>query len=371
MDQEPFAERCSRAGAAARALGAAALLASDPGTVCWLTGRQGESEFGPPAPIWAGTYGLLDAMGRGTIICPSDEADVGRPIDGLAVEPYEAYTLGALKPYRNVAEILDRLIGRASRAPTLAIEPDAVAVSILGARPWVDATEQLRWLRVRKDAAELDRIARTAAVVSAGQRAFRDGVAPGRRELDLFSGVHAAMELDAGTRVPVLPDLLSGPRILEVGRPPTDRIIAKDELVLCDLAARYNGYWADSCTTIYLGAPPADVRRLHDLVRRALDLAIDSARPGIVAGDLDRRVREMLANAGFRYPHHTGHGVGVGYHEEPRIVPHAEARLEEGMVLALEPAGFGQGIGARIEHVLVVTDSAPRMLTAYDISLVP
>ncbi len=367
MPDEPFRRRCERAGAAGRAAGAAALLASDPATVRWLTGRQAEIEFGPPYPISAGTHVILDAGGRGAIICPEDEAAAGPAVDGLAIEPYEAYTLGPLRPSANLAAIVDRLVGRTAR---VALEPAAVFVALLGGRPWVDVTGALRALRAVKDPGEVARIARTAAVVSAGQRAFREAASPGRREIDVFSDVHAAMEREAGGRVPVLPDLMSGPRMMDVGRPPTDRVMAADELALCDLAARHDGYWADSCTTVCLGTPTAEMRRLHDAVLRALELALARVRPGTVAGELDRTVRSRMAEAGYDYPHHTGHGVGVGYHEEPRIVPGSTALLEAGMVIAIEPAGFGNGIGARIEHAMEVTPSGPRLLTDYDTRLV-
>ena len=369
MLSEPFAGRCERAGAAAQTLGAAALLASDPATVRWLTGRQSEIEFGPPYPVWAGTHVLLDATGRGTIIAPEDEAAGGPTVEGLALDTYEAYSLGPLRAHANVAAIVDALLGSSGRPALLAVEALALPVAIAGGRPTVDATEALRWLRVRKDPAERERIARTAAVVSAGQRAFRAVAAPGRREIDVFSDVHAAMEREAGARVPVLPDLLSGERMLEVGRPPTDRVMAADELALCDLAARHDGYWADSCTTICLGRPTAEMRRLHDTVRRALDAAVAAARPGTIAGDLDATVRATIAAIGYSYPHHTGHGVGVSYHEEPRIVPRAEVRLEEGMILALEPAGFGHGIGARVEQIVEVTPAGGRVLTDYETRL--
>ncbi len=139
-------------------------------------------------------------------------------------------------------------------------------------------------------------------MVSAGQRAFRETAAPGMREIEVFSAVHAAMEREAGARVPVLPDLLSGERMLEVGRPPTDRVMGPDELALCDLAARYDGYWADSCTTICLGTPTRAMVELHDACYRALDVAIAAARPGTITGDLDARVRGMMAEAGYALP---------------------------------------------------------------------
>jgi Xaa-Pro aminopeptidase len=247
----------------------------------------------------------------------------------------------------------------------VAIDAAAIPAGILEGVRWTDVGTELRWLRTVKDPTEVAAIRRTCEVVSAGQRAFRAIARPGIREIDLFSEVHGEMERHAGQRVPVLPDLLSGPRLMEVGRPPTDRMLRAGELVLCDLAARHQGYWADSCTTICLGQPTGLMRRLHDACLTALDAVTAAARPGARAADLDSLARSIMAEAGYSYPHHTGHGVGVGYHEEPRIVPGSTVSLEPGMVLALEPAGFADGIGARVEHIVLVTDGDPEVLTDY------
>jgi Xaa-Pro aminopeptidase len=339
-------------------------LVGDPSTVLWLTGREQEVEFGPPYPIAAGTFVQLDLAGHGRIVCPHDEASAGTVAAPFAISSYEGYTLGGLQPVANARRQL-------ALEGLVAVEAHAIPAGILEGVRWVDVGNELRWLRTVKDPAEVAAIRRSCDVVSAGQRAFRTLARPGIREIELFSAVHGEMERDAGQRVPVLPDLLSGPRLMEVGRPPTDRMLGAGELVLCDLVARHQGYWADSCTTICLGAPTSQMRRLHDACLAALDAVIDAARPGARAADLDQLARSIMAEAGYSYPHHTGHGVGAGYHEEPRIVPGSTAALESGMVLALEPAGFADGIGARVEHVVLVTDGAAEVLTNYPTRLEP
>ncbi len=362
MDMEPFGERCRRAGDLARAAGADSLLVADPATVRWLTGREQEIEFGPLHPISAGTLVQLGPDGTGRIVCPVDDEANGPVVTGLEVRTYEGYTIGPLRPYANALACLEPVA-------VLAIEADAVSASFVQGRRWVDVTTDLRWLRAVKDSAEVAGIHEACRIASVGQRAFRVAATPGRREIEVFSEVRAAMESAAGRRVAVLPDLMSGTRMMEVGRPPTDRIIGEDELVLCDLEARYAGHWSDSCTTICTGTPSSEMRRLHAAVQRTLDELIAAARPGVIAGDLDALARSRMADAGYRYPHHTGHGIGAGFHEEPRIVPRSPARIEAGMVLAFEPAGFGGGIGVRIEHIILVAQSGNEFLTDYDTRL--
>jgi Xaa-Pro aminopeptidase len=328
----------------------------------WLTGLEQDIEFGPMYPFTAGTMVQLRPDGSGTVIISSDDEAAAPAFRGLVVKRYEAYTLGPLRPFANAHAQLD-LRG------TVAVEGHSVTAALIEGARWVDVGAKLRWLRAVKDGAEIAAIRKTCAVVSAGQRAFRLAARPGRREIEVFSDVHAAMETEAGRRVPVSCDLLSGPRLMEVGRPPTDRLMAPDELALCDLLARHGGQWADSCTTVCLGTPTSEMTRLHETIRRALDAVLEAARPGAVAGDLDRLARSRVAEAGYTYPHHTGHGVGSGLHEEPRIVPDATARLEAGMVIAVEPAGFGGGIGARIEHTVLIGEHGPEILTDYDTQL--
>ncbi|HET7465399.1 MAG TPA: Xaa-Pro peptidase family protein [Candidatus Dormibacteraeota bacterium] len=360
--EEPFAERCRRAAAAAASLGAECLLASDHGTVRWLTGRESEIGWGPLYPISAGTHVLLDGDGRGRIFCPEGEEEDGPAVSGLEVVTYPGYTLTPLRAYQELRGLLEV-------SARLAIEPHALPVALLPSTVTVDATTALASLRLRKDPAEIARVERAARVASVGQRTFRACAAPGMTEIEVFSALHAAMEKEAGTRVPVLPDLISGPRMLLVGVPPSNRRLEAGDLALADLVVRVDGYWADSCTTICLGKPTDEMLRLHDACVRALEMGIEMLRPGTVAGELDSRVRSAMKDAGYEYPHHTGHGVGVSFHEEPRIVPGADIVLEEGMVVALEPAGFGPGIGCRTEHLMVVTPSGGRVLTDYPFGL--
>jgi Xaa-Pro aminopeptidase len=359
---EPFAARCRRAAALAASLGADGVLASDHGTVRWLTGREAEIGWGPMHPITAGTHVLLDADGRGRIFCAKGDEGAGPRITSLEVQTYEGYSLSPLRPYPN----LKKLIGRGGR---LAVEAHALPAALTPEGDTIDATEQLAGLRIQKDAAEIALIERAARVASIGQRTFRACAEPGMREVELYSAIHAAMEKEAGNRVPVLPDLISGPRMALVGVPPTDRRIERDDLVLCDLAIRVAGYWGDSCTTVCVGKPTDAMRRLHDACVRALEIGIQLARPGTVAGELDARVRGVMSKAGYQYPHHTGHGVGVSFHEEPRIVPGSSIVLQESMVIALEPAGFGNGIGCRTEHLMEVTPNGGRVLTDYEFGL--
>ena len=90
---------------------------------------------------------------------------------------------------------------------------------------------------------------------------------------------------------------------------------------------------------------------------------VAAIRPGAVAGDLDALARERL-----EFPHHTGHGLGTGFHEEPRIVPGSTSVLEEGMIVAVEPGTYADA-GVRLEQILLVTAAGCEVLSGHDLSL--
>jgi len=110
---------------------------------------------------------------------------------------------------------------------------------------------------------------------------------------------------------------------------------------------------------------------MHRTALAALEFAISLVRPGAVAQEIDQKVRQFIATAGYPvYPHHTGHGVGVIGHEAPRIVPYNEEVLQEGMVIMLEPGIYLPGeTSVRLEDALLVTSDGVEVLTKHDKSL--
>jgi Xaa-Pro aminopeptidase len=93
-------------------------------------------------------------------------------------------------------------------------------------------------------------------------------------------------------------------------------------------------------------------------------------RPGARSGDIDAALRAALATDGWAaYPHHTGHGLGFAWHEEPRIVPDGATVLEPGMIVALEPGVYAERWGLRVEQVAVITETGHRILSGHSLAL--
>jgi Xaa-Pro dipeptidase len=217
----------------------------------------------------------------------------------------------------------------------------------------------------------LDAIRRACRLADIVQQAVKDHAAPGASEAELAGLAAAAMFREAGRRVPAILTVTTGAEATATGGGvATARVVQAGDLVLTDTSPWIDGAWSDTANAVFVGTPDGATRRRFDAVRRALHEGISLCRPGAVARDVDRKVRDLLAEHGPTYAHHTGHRIGAAWSEEPRITPYSDARIEEGMVLALEPAIYRTGWGGiRLEHVFVVGASGNELLTRFEHTL--
>jgi Xaa-Pro aminopeptidase len=161
----------------------------------------------------------------------------------------------------------------------------------------------------------------------------------------------------------------SGPHVLGHFPVPTSRVIQKGDCIMIDIGCVHQGYISDINRTVVVGKPSEEQRELMRVGQEMLERAIESVRPGVVASEVWRASFEAAEKAGMTdritIPF-TGHGIGLGLHEEPYITPASETVLQEGMVFALEPGVYAAGIGgSRPEDMILVTATGAEVLTHY------
>jgi len=221
--------------------------------------------------------------------------------------------------------------------------------------------------RRRKLPVEIEAIRRASELADVVQSAVREHAAAGQSEAELAGLAQSAMYRRAGRRVPAVLHLTAGLGTQTGGAEPSGNILCKGDIVLTDTSPWIDGAWSDTCTVVVVGEPSAEQQKMFDAVRRALDLAIGLCRPGAIACEVDRAVRESLSDWGPTYAHHTGHAIGAAWSEEPRIVPYEQLQIEEDMVFAVEPAIYRPGWGGmRLEDVFVVRASGNELLTHFE-----
>jgi Xaa-Pro aminopeptidase len=98
--------------------------------------------------------------------------------------------------------------------------------------------------------------------------------------------------------------------------------------------------------------------------------AVDFATDGASLPELDRLVRERIAQAGYpgQPSHPICHGVGARAHEPPYAHQAGAGTVQAGMVLAIEPGIYWPGGGGlRLEdNYLVGTDGNEKLCSFPD-----
>ncbi len=148
---------------------------------------------------------------------------------------------------------------------------------------------------------------------------------------------------------------------------PTDKRLEKGDLLLVDSGLKYKRYCSDRTRTIYLKDDfsfdinqrfkKKKIQKAYDAVLKAHDKAIDKARSGMRAKEIDKITRDTITKAGFGeyFVHSTGHGVGLDIHEMPYISDKSETIIEDGMVYTIEPGIYiPNEFGIRIEDMVAM-----------------
>jgi methionyl aminopeptidase len=129
------------------------------------------------------------------------------------------------------------------------------------------------------------------------------------------------------------------------GIPARDAVLREGDILSIDFGVRLAGYCGDAAVTVAIGEVSASRRRLMEVTRQVLDIAIAGMRPGIrwsrIAGTMQRHAE----SAGFSVVRDfVGHGIGTKMHEDPKVPNFVsdellaeDILLTEGMVLAVEP----------------------------------
>jgi Xaa-Pro aminopeptidase len=115
-----------------------------------------------------------------------------------------------------------------------------------------------------------------------------------------------------------------------------------------------------------LGSPDREFRTIYGIVREAQLAAMEEIKPGNLSTYPDKIARDVIGEAGYGeyFGHGLGHGVGLATHERPRLGPRRAVELKKGMVVTVEPGIYlpGKG-GVRLEQMVVIEDTGPRVLT--------
>ena len=333
---------------------------------------------------FTGSAGVLAVTGDAAVLTTDGRyrTQSAEQVERAGAAPTLDIVIGPVAVQRQaVADLLGRASAGAAVAGGAAIariglEADSVTWSgqrtwaeLLGSDSLVPTSNAVEALRERKDAAEIARMERAAAIADAALFEVLPLMSQGVTE------EHFALELDTamrrggaeGTAFDTI--VAAGVNSAKPHHHPGARRIAAGDPVVVDFGATFEGYRSDMTRTFCVGEEPeGELARIFEVVRTSQAAGAAAVRPGVSAKEVDDVCRAIITEAGWadRFEHGTGHGVGLDIHEAPTVSQLGTAILAPGFVVTVEPGVYVPGHGGvRVEDTLVVTDDGARPLTRF------
>lgn len=129
-----------------------------------------------------------------------------------------------------------------------------------------------------------------------------------------------------------------------------NRVLIEGDIVGIDIGMQYpfgdkllTGYYTDMAATFAVGKVSAEAKKLMEVTRKSLELAIKTVKAGGFLSDIGKAIEPYVKKNGFSVVRDlVGHGVGYAVHEDPNVPNFVFDRrddlvLKEGMTLAIEP----------------------------------
>jgi methionyl aminopeptidase len=244
-----------------------------------------------------------------------------------------------------------------------------------------------------KSAREIEIMARGGEILAATVRLLEKSVRPGMTTMELdqiaddFIRSHPCA-------IPAFKGLYNFPASIctsinqEIvhGIPSKKRVLEEGDIVSIDIGVQLEGYFTDSATTVPVGKVDPESLRLLEVTKKALAAGIAAATAENHIGDIGAAVQEVVEAAGFSVVRDlVGHGIGVGFHEDPQVPnygkPKRGVRLQPGLTIAIEPmvnvgkpgtrtmpdrwtvVSVDGTRSAHFEHTIAITENGPRVLT--------
>jgi Xaa-Pro aminopeptidase len=251
-------------------------------------------------------------------------------------------------PIEEAEAVLRSVSGARVALAPLAAAPNRLATGSLGSSI-APATAMLDRLMLRKSPLEIDAFRRAAALADDGYTIFREAARVGRAEYALVA------EVEAFFRSRGCPEnfqiLGSGGREVRGMHPPTERRLAPGDLVTTELTPCVDGYYAQICRTLVIGAPSPAQRRAFAVYDEALVAGVAAVRPGATAGDVARAQNEVFRRHGLgdyvtsEYTRVRGHGLGLYVDGRPALLEDVGLVFEPDMTLVVHPNTYHPEVG--------------------------
>ena len=317
------------------------------------------------------TAAVIPASGKAVIVTPFFEQP---SIHEMLQVPADIRTWQEdQNPFELIASVLN---DRGAPAGPLAVDGttrfyvlDAVTKALSNRRQVVPGHEFVRACRMFKSPAELALLQTANDVTLAALRYVHAHLELGMRTADvsdLMDQATLALGAESEFSLSLLNEASAFPHGSKVVQ-----TIRNGSVILMDCGCVIHGYQSDISRTWVFGEPTTRQREVWNTVKRGQEIALETAKLGVPAGNVDKAVRAFYESKGwgkdYALPglsHRTGHGIGLDGHEDPYLVRSDTTPLQPGMCFSDEPGIYIPGeFGIRLEDCWHMTEQGPKLFT--------
>jgi Xaa-Pro aminopeptidase len=231
----------------------------------------------------------------------------------------------------------------------------------------INTTSLVMSLRLHKQQEELQKIKQA---ISASITVFKEIL--DLIKVNTISEYDLALELEykikkKGLDVAFPPIVASGYNSCLPHAKPTQKKLCLNECLIIDFGIAVDGYNSDITRTLLIAPDKEKLRFFKALASTHQDI-LGYLKPGISVKSLYKFAQKRLLDYSYikkaYIKHNLGHGIGLQVHEEPALSGKNNTKLNQGMVITIEPGIYIPNIGGfRIEDMVYIKEDKAEILT--------
>lgn len=167
---------------------------------------------------------------------------------------------------------------------------------------------------------------------------------------------------------------------------PNNRLLKEGDIITIDCGVIHGELYTDSAITVAVGKISPEIKKFIDIGYKALNKAIEAAKPGVRISTLSGIIQDIVEKNGYSIVRDlVGHGIGLELHEDPNIPNFRDSEigplLQVGMTIAIEPIitmgnfkvktlsdGWtivtkDKSLAVQVEHTIAITEKGSEILT--------
>lgn len=126
------------------------------------------------------------------------------------------------------------------------------------------------------------------------------------------------------------------------GIPSDKELIEEGDIINVDVSTILNGYYSDSSRMFCIGDVSEEKRLLVQTAKECIEVGLREVKPWGFLGDMGQAIHDFAFSKGYTVVREIGgHGIGLGFHEEPWVsynsIRGQEMLMVPGMIFTIEP----------------------------------